>query len=104
MHTIFTFVLVAFGFHAENRHDHDDDDDGGGGQGDEKPGLAVERLRLWVAEFEVALRRSCDLQRVALNTGGGWLSKREPFPVVSRARRLLREEKLNFLFLFWKNH
>ena len=53
--SLLTFVLVAFGFNAENCHDHDDDDDGGGSQSDEEPRLAVERLRLKIAEFEVAL-------------------------------------------------
>ena len=61
--SLLTFVFVAFGFNAENCHDHDDDDDGGGSQSDEEPRLAVERLRLKIAEFEVALRRGCDLQR-----------------------------------------
>ena len=50
-----TFVLVGFRLDAENGDDHDDDDDGGGGEGDDEPGLAIERLRLEVAVLQVHL-------------------------------------------------
>ena len=62
-----TFVLVALRLDAKDGHDHDDDDDGGGRQGDQEPGLAVERLRLQVAVLQVTFRGCLNLEEKGIN-------------------------------------